>query len=74
MMHGQKNIKLCIKWVLSKFKKRKFEVNHSLIKFKVVIIFNSKSLLLELVIKIVVSSANNIDVAMSFTDLGKILM
>ena len=64
----------CIKWVLSKLKKRKFVFNHSLINFKEVVTFNSKSLFLGLVIKIVVSSANNIGEAISLTDLGRSLM
>jgi hypothetical protein len=53
----------CIKWVLFIFIERRFVFNHSLIKFKVDVIFSSKSLLLGLVIRMVVSSANNIGVA-----------
>jgi hypothetical protein len=34
----------CIKWVLSKFIERRFVFNHSLIRFKVVVTFSSKSL------------------------------
>jgi hypothetical protein len=41
---------------------------------KVVVTFNSISLLLRLVIRMVVSSANNIGVAISFKVLGKPLM
>jgi hypothetical protein len=47
--------------------------NYSLIRFKVVVTFSSKPLLLGFVIKMVVSSANNIGVAMLFTVLGKSL-
>jgi hypothetical protein len=57
-----------------KFIERRFVFKHSLIRLKAVVTFSSKSLLLGLVIKMVVSSANNIGIAMSFTVLGKSLM
>jgi hypothetical protein len=47
---------------------------HSLMRLKTVVTFSSKSLLLGLVIKMVVSSANNIGIAMSLIVLGKSLM
>jgi hypothetical protein len=63
-----------IKWVLLKFIQRRFVFIHSLTGLKAVVTFCSKSLLLGLVIRMVVSSANNIGIAMSFTVLGKSLM
>jgi hypothetical protein len=64
----------CINWVLLKFIEGRFVFNHSLIRLKAVVTFSSKSLLLGLVIKMVVSSANNNGIAMSFGVLGKSLM
>jgi hypothetical protein len=61
-----------MKWVLLKFIESKFVFNHSLIRLKAVITFVSKSFLLELEIKIVVLSENNIGMAMSFTIFGRL--
>jgi hypothetical protein len=64
----------CIKWVLLKFIERRFVFNHSLTRLKAVVTFSSKSLILGPVIRMVVSSANNIGMAMSFTIFGRSLM
>ena len=63
-----------MKWVLSKFKNNKFDLNHLFSCTKTVLRSLCNWLLLGLVIKILVSSANKIGRALCLMALGKSLM